>query len=151
MQPVRRMIWICLLLAGCNRSASLDIYDPATHGVHSLSAGMEGHILVLNFWAPWCKPCREEIPQLNHFATTHVSSATVLAVNFDHPQGKALGDAADAAGIRYPSLVTDPAMRFTLPEISGLPTTIVLDGQGSVLKVLPGPQTEESLSNALKP
>jgi len=92
----------------------------------------------------------EEIPQLNEFAASHRDTAVVLAMNFDHLKEDALHAAIQKANIAYPSLVTDPSTVFTLPEVEGLPTTVILDDRGKVIKILTGAQTKQTLESALK-
>lgn len=110
---------------------------------------LSNHILLLNFWAPWCKPCLQEIPELNQFATSH-PGVVLLAVNFDHPTQDKVSAIAQQAGIHYASLVTDPATRFSLPEIPGLPVTLLINERGEIVKTLLGPQTQLTLATALQ-
>ena len=143
---------ITVLVVACSPSPSLSIYNAQHHQGETLSGtALQGHVLLLNFWAPWCKPCIEEIPQLNQFAAQHADRVIVLAVNFEHPKSGEIPSAADLAGIRYASLISDPATVFNLPDISGLPTTLVLNDQGAVIKTLAGTQTLQTLEAALKP
>jgi thiol-disulfide isomerase/thioredoxin len=140
-----------LLLCACSAGWQLQVFDPATQQTHELKPADIAHKrLVINFWAEWCKPCLQEIPELNQFAASHHNTVVVLAMNFDQLQGDALHTAIKKAGIAYPALLTDPSTVFTLPDISGLPTTLILDGRGKVIQVLTGAQTQQSLETALK-
>jgi len=140
-----------LLLCACSAGWQLQVFDPATQQTHELKPSDVAHKhLVINYWAEWCKPCLEEIPQLNAFSTSHRDTVVVLAMNFDHLKEDALHKAIMKANITYPSLVTDPSTVFTLPETSGLPTTLILDDTGKVIQVLTGAQTQQTLEAALK-
>jgi thiol-disulfide isomerase/thioredoxin len=148
----RHLILAALLfLYACSAGWQLQVFDPAAQQTHELKPSDVAHKkLVINYWAEWCKPCLQEIPQLDQFAASHRDTVLVLAMNFDHLKEDALHTAIQKADITYPSLITDPSTVFTLPEISGLPTTLILDDQGKVIQVLTGAQTQQSLEAALK-
>ena len=69
---------------------------------------------VINYWAIWCKPCREEIPELNQL--NQIENVVVLGVNFDGKVGEALLSDADALGIGF-DIIDDPAMDLNLSLI----------------------------------
>ena len=97
----------------------------------------------INYWAIWCKPCREEIPELNQL--NQIDHVVVLGVNFDRKVGTAL--AADAAelGIEF-NIIDDPASILDITRPSVLPTTLILSPEGNLVATLVGPQTAESIS-----
>ena len=100
------------------------------------------HWNVINYWAIWCKPCREEIPELNQL--NQIDHVVVLGVNFDRKVGTAL--AADAAelGIEF-NIIDDPASILDITRPSVLPTTLILSPEGNLVATLVGPQTAESI------
>jgi len=51
---------------------------------------LKGRWVLINYWAEWCKPCLEEIPELNTFAEAHSEQVSVLGVNYDGVEGEAL-------------------------------------------------------------
>ncbi|GAB5414675.1 MAG: TlpA disulfide reductase family protein [Congregibacter sp.] len=102
-----------------------------------------GQWTFVNYWAEWCKPCIQEIPELN--ALHELEGYRVLGVNFDGARGEALEAQLSALGVAFPTLAEDPAQRFELARPQVLPTTLVLTPDGDLAKVLVGPQTEESL------
>jgi thiol-disulfide isomerase/thioredoxin len=104
--------------------------------------------LIVNYWASWCGPCREEIPELNHFAKQH-SNIILLAVNYDGLTGEQLKAAVADMGIEFTSLATDPAPELGIARPNVLPTTLIIDSTGKVLATLIGPQTEQSLAAAI--
>jgi len=144
---------ILLMLPACSKSPSgwqLEILDPSTQATSSLSAHhASGKRLFINYWAEWCKPCITEIPELNHFALQHQDNIIVLGFNFDRKQGTTLLAAMQKTAMAFPATLTDPATVFAIPEISGLPTTLVLDEQGRLITALMGPQTAATLEQAL--
>ena len=78
---------------------------------------------VINYWAIWCKPCREEIPELNQL--NQIENVVVLGVNFDGKVGEALVSDAGDLGIAF-DIIDDPAASLNIARPSVLPTTLVL-------------------------
>lgn len=109
----------------------------------------QGQWLVINYWASWCKPCIEEIPELNHFAQQAINTK-VFAVNFDGIKGPELKQQTDKIGISFIVLEDDPASLLQHPVPTVLPTTYIYNPQGQLHKTLLGPQTITSLNAALQ-
>ena len=103
---------------------------------------------VINYWAIWCKPCREEIPELNQL--DQIENVVVLGVNFDGKVGKALAADADELGIAF-DIIDDPASSLNITRPSVLPTTLVLSPEGTLVATLVGPQTAESIMAHIDP
>ena len=97
---------------------------------------------VVNYWAIWCKPCREEIPELNQL--NQIENVVVLGVNFDGKVGEALVSDAGDLGIAF-DIIDDPAANLNISRPSVLPTTLVLSPEGTLVATLVGPQTAESI------
>ncbi|MFF7709593.1 redoxin domain-containing protein [Pseudomonas sp. NPDC007930] len=135
-----------LLLAACGGD-----YGPDENGNKVARSELNGHWLVLNYWAEWCGPCRTEVPQLNALAEQLKGQGVqVVGVNFDNLQGAELRQAMDALGIRFRVLASDPAPRFDLPSNQGLPVTYLIDADGKVRAQLLGEQTAPGLLAKLK-
>lgn len=107
-------------------------------------AALQGQWVVVNYWAQWCKPCIEEIPELNALDAAHDDIA-VLGVNYDGATGEALASQIEALGVAFPTLPSDPAELLGQPRPSVLPTTFILNPEGELLASLVGPQTQETL------
>ena len=102
-----------------------------------------------NYWAIWCKPCIEEIPELNHFAASKQGEVVLFGVDFDLSQGETLQQSMEKLDIRFPVLIDDPAGILGYDRPSVLPTTVVFNPAGQLHRVLLGPQTEQSLLQAI--
>lgn len=105
---------------------------------------LRGQWVVINYWAPWCKPCIEEIPHLNKLNRDY-EQITVLGVNYDGATGSALAEQVARLGVEFPTLAADPAAEIGVPRPLVLPTSLVLDPAGKVAGTLLGPQTVDSL------
>lgn len=137
---------LALAAAGCGRSdAGYALLD----GGQLRRDALAGRLVFINYWAEWCAPCREEIPELNAFAAAHPDRVLVLSVNFDGATGDALRGQVAALDIRFPTLLDDPRPGLGVPPPQGLPETLVLDGQGALLQVLRGPQWRADLEAVL--
>lgn len=116
-------------------------------GVQNTPA-LSGNWTVINYWAEWCAPCREEIPELNRLAFGS-GDLDVYAVNFDEVQGDALLAQAADLNIQFPLLATDPGPRLGLVRPTVLPTTLILNPEGEEVLRLIGPQTEAAIRHEL--
>jgi thiol-disulfide isomerase/thioredoxin len=106
--------------------------------------------MIVNYWAIWCAPCREEIPEFNAFAEAHADTLAMRSVNFDDVQGKDLEKQRGELGIAFPSLTAEEKAR--LQPAPGhpltLPTTYVYH-RNKLVATLQGPQTEATLKAAM--
>jgi cytochrome c biogenesis protein CcmG, thiol:disulfide interchange protein DsbE len=117
-------------------------------GPHVDLASLRGKPALVNFWASWCGPCKQEAPELKRFSEGLGNRATLVGVDW--------GDSADGArefiaksGWRYP-ILRDPTQKVgTEYGLNGLPTTFVLNADGDIVQTLQGPQTAAKLQEAL--
>lgn len=99
-----------LFLAGCSADYGVD-----QDGRPVAAEQLDGHWLVVNYWADWCAPCRTEIPEMNRLAQVlEGQGGRVIGVNFDGLRDAELKKSADGMGIRFTVLADDPAPRFKL-------------------------------------
>ncbi len=115
-----------LFLAGCSADYGVD-----QDGRPVAAEQLDGHWLVVNYWADWCAPCRTEIPEMNRLAQVlGGQGGRVIGVNFDGLRDAELKKSADGMGIRFTVLADDPAPRFKLPRSEALPVTYIVDARG---------------------
>lgn len=133
------------LLLGCTPGGGQKLADGSTLAADA----WDGQWLLVNYWAEWCAPCRKEIPELNRF-NAESAGVTVVGVNYDGLEGKALADLVVKMGIEFPVLVADPRERWgeQLPAV--LPSTFVIAPDGTLKDILIGPQSYESLERAVQ-
>ena len=91
-----------------------------------------GQVVLVNFWATWCGPCRQEMPHLNRLYDKYRGSGfTLLAVNIDDDPRTALSTAAKM-GLRFPVLLdTDKAVSKRY-DLGSMPATVLIDRDGKV-------------------
>lgn len=96
-------------------------------------AGLRGQPMVINVWAQWCGPCREEAPHLRRLAETAGDKILMLGLDFDDPSPERAVEFASVAGWRYPQLA-DPDRRLgAVIPLGGLPTTLFVDADGVIV------------------
>ena len=136
---------VCLADPAERPAAPVDAYpvlgEDETLGLEAF----EGEVVVVNFWASWCGPCRREQPELNEAAEAlDELGVSFLGVNVqDDSSANALAHEAEFA-IPYPS-IEDPAARYAA-QFSGigprtLPSTVLVDREGRVAVELFGETT----------
>lgn len=108
----------------------------------------QGQWRLVNYWALWCVPCREEIPELN--LLNNIEGITVFGVNYDGKRGDELQEQRRALAISFPALATDPAGALGIARPRVLPTTLIVNPDGDLVATLAGPQTKASLLEALE-
>jgi thiol-disulfide isomerase/thioredoxin len=112
----------------------------------------EGKILVLNFWATWCEPCRAEMPAFNRLQDRWAGKGVQFVGLSDEP-GETARRFGQSLGIVYPlwtggDQVADLSRRLGNRQ-GGLPHTVVLDPSGRVVAQRVGPYTEADLEQVL--
>ena len=113
----------------------------------------QGRVLVCNFWATWCAPCREEIPMLVAVRGAFAAKgAEVVGISID--QASKVDEFAKTYGITYPVLIADARAMELMSRLGngpgGLPYTVVLDRLGAVVHRRLGALARAELEEVLK-
>lgn len=114
----------------------------------------QGKVRVVNFWATWCEPCREEIPALQRVQAKFAESGLeTIGISIDHADK--VQQFARNMAITYPLLLGDARLidlaRALGNRAGGLPFTLVIDAQGKLLASKLGGITEAQLTEILLP
>ncbi|MGJ8680604.1 TlpA family protein disulfide reductase [Paraglaciecola sp.] len=90
-----------------------------------------GNVVLVNFWASWCGPCREELPKMEKLQQDYQDLGfTILAVNVDEDSRKA-NILLDDIKVSYPILFDPTAKLSKLYDVSAMPTTVMIDRNGN--------------------
>jgi thiol-disulfide isomerase/thioredoxin len=112
---------------------------------------LRGQIVLVNYWASWCSPCRDEMPVLDAFYQAHKTEGFILiSINVS----ESAEDAAayvEEKGYQFPVWSDPPGNTMIELGINGLPASILLDQEGRILKVWFGPLTEAMLEETVLP
>ena len=132
------------------RAPALEL--PRLNGPGRLSlAALRGKVVVLNFWASWCVPCRQESPLLERWQHRIApSDATILGVDVLDlaPDARAF---ARRYKLSYPIVRDGPGHRLAAFGVLGYPETLLIDRRGRVAATQRGPVTERYLEQTLVP
>jgi cytochrome c biogenesis protein CcmG, thiol:disulfide interchange protein DsbE len=114
-------------------------------------ADWQGKVVVLNFWASWCGPCRDESPMLErwHRRLTR-QGGTVLGVNVEDVTSDARAFIR-RYGLTYPMLRDGEGSSAEPFEVLGYPETIVIDRRGRIAAALRGPVDEAFMRDEVQP
>jgi len=144
------LILISSLFIACSNQDNTILHD--TRGQQVTAAQLKHHWVIINYWAPWCEACMEEVPELNRFYKGIQNSQQVVmyGVDFDHDPGDQLTEVVKQVHIDYPVLVEDPSEAWGLQSLTVVPTTFIINPQGKVVKMISGAVSEQSLLNLLQ-
>ena len=107
-----------------------------------------GQIYIVNFWASWCVPCREEAPRLEAFAKKWRDRVTVIGIDWDDLPGPAKAF-RDEFGIDYPLVVDNQGQTGISYGTTGVPETYVIGPDGTVMAGLIGAVGPTTLDEVL--
>ena len=96
------------------------------------TAALRGKVVLVNFWATWCPPCREEIPDLIALQAKYKDTLQIIGVAQDSGSPEDVRKFAADHGMNYPTVLSTPEIEKLFPGVSALPTTFVLDRDGKL-------------------
>jgi peroxiredoxin len=138
--PLRILILAGLLcLAVINPAQAAAVSGPAPNfTLKSLSgknlklSEMSGNVVLINFWASWCGPCRQEMPLLNDLHNKYEPLGfTVLGVNVEEQSDNARGFINDYP-VDFPILLDNQNQVSQMYKVIAMPTTVVVDRDGNM-------------------
>ena len=129
----------------------IDFELPTSHGSNWSSAAIENQIVILNFWAPWCLPCRTEIPYLIELQMRNNPSLVIIGIAID--QREPVRRFEDEVGLNYLSLIGETQgieLMQRYGASSALPLTLVFDRAGKLRHRILGSIQPTELERALE-
>ncbi len=99
------------------------------------TADWHGKVVLVNFWATWCPPCREEIPALIRLQDQYKDRLQIVGISMDdEDQANHVAEFAKQAGINYPIVMASPEMIAEYGGVPALPTSFVVNPNGGVVQ-----------------
>lgn len=112
---------------------------------------LKGNVIVLNFWATWCAPCRVEIPDLIEMqAELGDEGVRFVGISLDHDGVDVVRAYGEEAGFNYPIVMDDGEVADAYGGVYALPTTIVIDRDANVRRRISGLVTTDLLMPILE-
>jgi thiol-disulfide isomerase/thioredoxin len=97
-------------------------------------AGARGKIVLLNFWATWCGPCRAETPDLIELQKKYKDTLQIIGLAVDVDDPEEVQKFAESFGINYPVAVAPIEVRMQYGGITALPTSFLLNAEGGIVQ-----------------
>ncbi len=136
---------LLVLTASWAQAADFRVTD--TDGkTHSLS-GYKGKWVLVNYWATWCPPCLEEIPDLIALHENKKNNLVVIGVAMDYHSAKQVTDFADGLLVEYPIVLGTPEIVRQIGPVPGLPTTYLFNPDGKMVAQQVGLITREAVES----
>jgi peroxiredoxin len=124
----------------------VDFELPGLDGKTYRLSDYRGKWVLVNYWATWCPPCREELPELEIFHNNHKDhDAVVIGVAMESIKRERLQQFVDQQFLSFPILLAEPAARTELGGVPGLPTSFLINPDGEVVARQVGPVTAEDV------
>lgn len=95
-------------------------------------ADLKGKVVLVNFWATWCPPCRAEIPDLIALQNKHRDTLVVLGVSEDEITPAEVKTFVTGQNMNYPVVMATPELTKIFKGVSALPTTFIVDPAGRI-------------------
>jgi thiol-disulfide isomerase/thioredoxin len=142
-------MWLAGLLLVCAASwvQAADFKVTDTDGkTHTLS-GYKGKWVLVNYWATWCPPCLEEIPDLIAMHGNKKNNIVVIGIALDYRTAKQVTDFAEGLLVNYPIVLGNPQLVNQIGPVQGLPTTYLFNPDGKMVAQQVGAITREAVES----
>ena len=121
-----------LASSGLTGSSAPDFALKSSSGENLRLSEFRGDVVMVNFWATWCGPCRQEMPLLDELYSRYGRVGfSLLGVNIDDNELKAMEMVSDL-GVTFPVLFDSSKTVSELYEVNAMPVTVLIDREGTV-------------------
>jgi peroxiredoxin len=121
-----------LAASGLTGQAAPDFALKSSSGENLRLSEYRGDVVMVNFWATWCGPCRQEMPLLDEMYSKYERVGfSLLGVNIDENSSKAMNMVSEL-GVSFPVLFDTRKEVSKLYEVDAMPVTVIIDREGTV-------------------
>jgi peroxiredoxin len=140
------------LCAAGRGAANLDFTLTSMEGEEVRLSDYRGKVILLNFWATWCAPCRVEIPDFVEVYEEYKDRGLEIlgVLNLDDPSPDDLRAFATEYNMNYPVFRASDEFEAANGPIWGLPTTFLIDREGTICTKHMGPMSKETVEREIK-
>ena len=115
------------------------------------SSDLEGKVVIVDFWATWCPPCRQMIPELKKVHNKYKNSNfEIVAISLDEGGAEAVKKFVSDSDIDYTVLLGDRDVTKKFGQINAIPTSFIIDKQGNIRDKHIGFRNAEDMENIVK-
>lgn len=149
------LLFMAVLLLAGNSSAAQKMPQFAEKniidGAVVKSEDFKGKVLLVNFWATWCPPCRKEIPSLINLQDKNGDKGfSVLGISMDEGGKRLVKKFVSKINLNYPVIIGDAKIARGFGGVIGIPVTFLVDREGNLVKRFDGYVSEKVLERELE-
>jgi thiol-disulfide isomerase/thioredoxin len=148
---MRHILLIFVLTFFCSVTHAVNMELKSLDGKAANLSDYQGKWVLVNFWATWCPPCLEEMPELQAFHDNHEETdAVVIGLNTEVLPAEKIAQFLDDYFITYPNFIVGPVHRSVMGEVPALPTSFLISPEGKVEARQVGMVTREMLEDFIR-
>ena len=124
---------------------------PDLNGKPFTFSNLKGKVVILDFWATWCPPCRAEIPHFKSLYSQYKGDGLeVIGIALDQGGANVVRPFAEDFQINYPILIGNQRVTEDYGGIRGIPTTFIIDRQGRIVEKFVGYRDKEVFESVIQ-
>ena len=137
--------------AAAPKKVAPDFELEEVHGTRVRLSDSAGKVRLVDFWATWCAPCREEIPDFKYLHATYSDRGfVILAISMDDEGRAVLRPFVEENQIPYTNLLGNDQVAEAFGGVVGFPTAFLLDQEGNIVESFIGPVPKSILEKKIR-